>query len=392
MIKFNFALLSLLLLLACSKEQNGIKYYSQIRNSYTLIAKDTLSLPLNYVSSHEIHHPMYFMDSEGNEFIITFNMPMNRITLFDIKQKRIHKILNIPTKGPKSIGNISGYYYLNHDTIFLERNMASKIYLVDSSIQTKRIYSTKMKNDDQGSFATKRQPIQYSNGKLILRKNKFEDGNTPSYYQKSGLTLLLDINSGELTPHPVGYPDMYRKGEYFGVSLSEGNLSYGKNGISFSAFNTDDHIYAYNEKSLIKSSYLPSQLTKIKPTSIAPRDDENFDKYTKILAKSASYHILRHDPYHNLLYRWVVYPSDEYKDPITGEINFGRNKPFSIQIIDEELNQVGEVEFPRYTYDFLFGMVPTPHGLLFNMYHPLNEEVEEDVLKFVIFEVKKKEQ
>jgi hypothetical protein len=24
-----------------------------------------------------------------------------------------------------------------------------------------------------------------------------------------------------------------------------------------------------------------------------------------------------------------------------------------------------EVEFPRYTYDFLFGMVPTPHGLLF---------------------------
>jgi hypothetical protein len=379
------------IIIGCNGKSTIVVENAAVLIKYELVAKDTIQIPLDNMTGHELHHPQYYIDQEENEFLITFNSSLNRIYMFDLRKKTLHKVLRIPEIGPKTIGKISGYYYLNHDSIFLEKSRSAKIYLVDSALNTSHIYPTNSL-DVNGTYSTKLQPMQYMDNKLYLLAQNYQDDNKPSFYIKSGMTQILDLNSGRESKHRVGYPEMYRQGEIYGVSLSSGNLTLAHGGYSYASFNTDDQIYKYTDTELVLTKSVPSKKVKINPIPIQPHDDENFDKYTKILAKSASYHILRHDPYHNLLYRWVVFPSDEYKDPITGEINFGRNKPFSIQIIDEELNQVGEVEFPRYTYDFLFGMVPTPHGLLFNMYHPLNEEVEEDVLKFVIFEVKKKEE
>ncbi|GHT70444.1 hypothetical protein AGMMS50239_38830 [Bacteroidia bacterium] len=95
-----------------------------------------------------------------------------------------------------------------------------------------------------------------------------------------------------------------------------------------------------------------------------------------------------YDKYRNIYYR-LAYPKVELEDGVDyiSLTSQGRKK-FSIIILDEKFNIIGETLFPEYTYNSTVLFVHQD-GLYICNNHPKNPEFNEDILSFQCFELTK---
>jgi hypothetical protein len=108
----------------------------------------------------------------------------------------------------------------------------------------------------------------------------------------------------------------------------------------------------------------------------------------KKLCEITIYGNLVYDKYRNVYYR-IAYPGGEMEEDVNYlEIYRTGRKKFSIIILDENLNVVGETLFPEYTYmsNVLF---IDENGLHIRTNHSKNPEFNEDVFIFDCFELTK---
>ena len=102
-----------------------------------------------------------------------------------------------------------------------------------------------------------------------------------------------------------------------------------------------------------------------------------------------SYRNILHDKYRKVYYRFA-FPETELEENLNYmQILHNGKKEFSIIILDEDLNIVGETKFPSFTY--------VPHicfiredGLYISASHFMREDYSDDWLRFQKFELQHK--
>ncbi|MBQ2857561.1 MAG: DUF4221 family protein, partial [Bacteroidaceae bacterium] len=161
----------------------------------------------------------------------------------------------------------------------------------------------------------------------------------------------------------------------------------------------------YDGENFIYSFFCEDELYKVNPTDasvekiptasqyLSPitfkRIPDDFRQTLKATCEMASYQNILYDKYRKVYYRFA-YPETALEDNLNYmQILHNGKKEFSIIILDEDLNIIGETKFPPFTY--------VPHicfiredGLYISASHFMREDYSDDWLRFQKFELQHK--
>lgn len=108
----------------------------------------------------------------------------------------------------------------------------------------------------------------------------------------------------------------------------------------------------------------------------------------KTQCEHASYGKILYDKYRDVYYRFAYPPCEinDYSGDYVDLIRSGR-KNFSIIILDNRLNIIGETSFPSYTYNSNLSFI-LEDGLYLSLNHIKNPDYSDDLLRFQKIELK----
>jgi len=153
-------------------------------------------------------------------------------------------------------------------------------------------------------------------------------------------------------------------------------------------------VYSFPITPTIYSVNINNGITQHKPNLRSPHldhdfeviDDFNQQTYQRYAIENGIYYEILFDPFRELYYRFVLHPIPHI-DPATGKKrSYIEQKPFSIQILDTDLNLLGETEFPAGTY-YQTNFFVAPEGLYISNNNDFNPEAREDYLSFTLLKV-----
>ena len=321
-----------------------------------------------------------------NEFeYLTFQNPSkNEILFYDLETCNLKFKICPEIEGPNGVAFILGYYIHNLDSIFLTARSFEEISLIDcnakvidkyeykytlDSTELKRFYSTT-------SIYT---PIAILNNKayIVPGCNRWQEVNPVSAY--------IDLSTKHVISLPFNYPSFpntENKNKRAGIEEHMSRCFDGKNFIY--SFYFDENIYV--------ASIDHKNLKKIKVKSKYIKEVEYIDDFGKTTIERScelsNYGNMIYDKYRKLYYR-IAYPKTTIEKNVKGyELREYGRKYFTIIILDDKFNIIGETKFPDYTYNPRLIFV-RKDGIYICNSHYLNPNYSDDILGFTKFELTK---
>jgi hypothetical protein len=376
-----------LFFISCNKSNNN----KEALDNYSLV-KNTNKTHVFQVESN-VHYEtptlFHFEDKDGNKYLTFQNGTENEILFYNMDSSALSFKVIPEMEGPKGVGRFFGYHVEDFDQIYLtipERSVIFKINKNGDILQKIDYGENKNKETIIPFFLSS--SAMYT--PLIIIQDKFYFTQIPNF----SLTLTTSPASGyvDTLTHdvrllPFYYPPiMERKDGTMGDELCFSRIFDGNRFVY--SFYLDEYLYSTSidhlevRKMKASSKYI-SNLYK------PQKRPDDMKAGLKKLCEIAIYGNLVYDKYRNVYYR-IAYPGVEMEDEVNYlEIYRTGRKKFSIIILDENLNVVGETLFPEYTYisNTLF---VNEDGLHIRANHSKNPEFNEDAFIFDCFELTKK--
>ena len=299
----------------CSCGNKGKNY------SYTLQTVDTF---LNYHLASDVKVPMMIrscMDNVGKEYVYFQNGILPELLIYDIHNETLVKRVKFKEEGPDAIegGFLHGFMMTDCNHIYISSLAKPELYATDTTACIKRMMSYAETADgyklrccflDNGAF-------QFIDGKLYIPQDvNFRFGK--EVMEKSALLCSLDTLSGEVKALPFKFPKI---GSSIRIGLT--------------------HQMEYKP---IKSRYIG----EMKPFS---SENTNIAVLQREYCEHPSYGKIIYDSYNKVYYRVAYVPQEIDKDVDALSLFRTGRKQFSIMILDEDFNVIGEHLFPSYTYN-----------------------------------------
>jgi hypothetical protein len=208
-----------------------------------------------------------------------------------------------------------------------------------------------------------------------------------NHVSKTPLCVIIDTLNQSKYELPYHFPRLIEDNEYLNVSgfvLYFSRIYNEKEFIYSFYYDENIHITSVNHQEIHKYKVKSKFINNIKIS----KKKSNLYEMAKFDYGDPCYGNLLYDPYRKIYYRFA-YPGVELEngpDYVNFTI-FGRKK-FSIIILDEDFNVIGETLFPEWVYCPTI-MFVSRHGLYICNNHPMNPSFNEDVLSFECFNVKK---
>lgn len=161
----------------------------------------------------------------------------------------------------------------------------------------------------------------------------------------------------------------------------------GVNFIYSFRFSDDVYIADINHENIVKKEIKSKYATDVKVLRLSP--DLDFNQALKTTAEKASYGNVIYDKYRNVYYLIAQVETElEQGEDYVEIIRYGK-KQFSVIILDDKLNIIGETLLPAFTY------VPNMYfinqdGIYFSRSHYKNPEFDDNRLCFERLELKEK--
>lgn len=365
------ACLSIVSLVSCNSLENS--------SEYNLIPSgELIILPLDD-STPNISNGIQYFHGE-NPLLFNLNWSKNNLQIYDLHKEAKIKEIVFDQEGPEGVSEVFGIHVHNLDSIFLFNQGSGQIYLADTS---GRVYNTiKYKAPDNYTPAFVHNTYFLSspilNGDNLIVKTHFHGHIAHiSNEELSEKELLYSVNlkTGSTQFLGLKYPSDYLVD---GIKYVEPSITSGNNTFVISYFG--DHRIYYVDQSeremknkLVKSRYVEERLPVLSPDV----DPLGLRSYAYA---SPHYETITHDPFRNVYLRFAFHHYELDPDvPIHELRNY--SGPFSIQILDKELNLISETAFEKNIYhpfDFFIG----EEGLYLSINHPMNPENIEDEMAF----------
>ena len=378
-----------IVLLSCN--QSRFSQYELIQNTtsydYELVGNGkTLSYEIDDETSYYFSILFPYTDRSGNEYLTFLNN--FQLLFYDLNKEDFLFKIKLEREGPNGIPGSGGYFIEDFNNIYITCSMTPFLYKIDTTgtlIQKIRYGKT-----DSGyeiiphrSWSFQYTPLVFIDSKLYLLQHPWQRNPLST----TPLCVVIDTVNQLQYELPYPYPRLVKDNEPTsgGVVINSSRIFNGKEFVY--SFFFDENILIANvdhqeaRKYQIKSKYI----NKVRIEKRIFNEQYERAKYNYGVA---CYGNLIHDPYRNIYYRFA-YPSVELENgpDYVGLTALGRKK-FSIIILDENFNVIGETLFPEWVYCPTVLFVHRD-GLYICNNHPMNPSFNEDILSFECFEVSK---
>lgn len=369
-----FCFLSLLSLLSCSKSE-----YS----GFNLVETDKqLSFELDSNTKNELFS--YSVYSEGNETYFVFQAPgCNRILFYDLNTQKKKFEIDPFIEGNNGVGLVNGYFIHNLDSIYIPNFNLKEISLIDKKCTVADKY-TYEKDENGLELSVSSFSSAYLKQAEKIGRDLYLYSGPNRFVEKDPVTIKLNMDTHKVTALPFCYPEYPgsdTKLKKYGLETAFSRCFDGEKFIY--SFYYDENIYVASidhqsiQKIPIKSKFFDKVIL---PGELTAQPNEFCEK--------PWYGNLLYDKYRNVYYR-IAYPKATIEKHIRPMelLGYGR-KNFSIIILDEKFNILGETLFPDYTYNSKI-MLILKDGLYISDSHYLNPNFSDDLLSFRKFVLSK---
>lgn len=383
--KLLYYCLFLLGLLSCSPS-----HQTQVSGVTLIETPDTLSFMIKPSVSVYNHSLQLFTDTDGKEYITLFDKGSTEIQFYDLHVPDLLKSIKFEKEGPNGIGNSYLFYMKDWDTLYIPARDLPMIYVMNSEGQIERTLDF-TNNSEITVFNS------YFYHSIFVSQNKLYSYIAPR--RTSGDILLespseiaIDLETGNymLSPNLLNQE----------VNQAISGQQFIPNSLALTSrcFDGENLVYSYsyNDSLVVMSpdfSSVTSKIAKsryIKTLDIPQKYSGDFDENWRQYCSDAFYGHIVYDPYRKLYYRFA-YPQtelDSKKENWYDLSQSGRNE-FSIIVLDEDLNVIGETMFPRDRFRSNLYFV-CKDGFYISCNHYKNPGYTDDKLQFVKFELKEK--
>lgn len=366
-----FLLFSLVIFISCNKD-NGSNLESGTIRDFEV--KDSLVLKLDETTTLD----SYYLQLLDDGRIAYLNRIKNNIVFFDATGSISGKI-DIPNVRDLNSSQLSGFYYVNEDSIVVEDgyNYIS-FYNEDARITNKYLFTNldKLKSVKEASI------INLTKSPFFKRNNNlyFNTINYGSFEHQ--LMSFMNLGNGEVDYLDIYYPDSYDEGYWNHPIYLDLSYAYNpsKDIIVFS-YGNNKNLFVYdfatnlmNEIDVPKSNFITIEgpIFNYKPT---PADREAYEE--KVDA-SSYYHSIYYDQYKDLYYRFTA-------SGVVNAENLKPNEPkirkYSLCVIDNQFNVLAEYPLPVDKYNLQLVFV-NEEGLHIKREHSSEDEIVFDVFSF----------
>lgn len=328
---------------------------------------------------------LYVIEEGGVEYL-TFSNSENRTILFYNMSGELLKKVAFEAEGPNGIGtNLFGYYIKDFQHIYIPCANRSVIYETDTTGIVKKVFDYSKLVD--GAFSV---PAYYTNhddrqmffadNSLFIPQSLNRTLGLESWIESSPTAVLFDTITGGTEIFPMFHPhDNISSKEYnqFIADLSYSSIF--KDGKLIYSFTMEEELYVID----IKGEVIEKRQAKSRNIQdVLPRRlPKDFLSVVKKTCEMPSYGNILYDKFRRVYYRFA-YPETDLENGLNYlKILHSGKKEFSIIILDEEFNILGETKFPPFTY--------VPHicfinedGLFLCTSHFMREDYSDDWLKF----------
>lgn len=369
-------IISSLFLFACSKEDKNKKV--------VLVKSDkVLSFMIDNNTKTKITTLFPYIHSNGKEYLTFQNSGKNEIQFFDMNTQELVFKIKPEINGENGIGFLRGYTIKNPDSIFVASSGKNEISLMDYHGNVKDRYRYDKTEDGHllyyGAISSYRyKPLIFINNKMFILPTGNRWGPT------NPVSSVIDLKTKAVHAlQGFQYPSFPNTDNRAKISGNEDDFSRCFDGRQFVySFYYSEDIYVTDishesvRKINVKSKYI---------SQIGDTDDYGNLTFKDKLA-TPIYGNLIYDKYRNVYYR-IAYPGAELEKGVNALdlLEYG-HKNFSVIILDENFNIIGETLFPDYTYNSRLIFI-REDGLYISNSHFMNPYYSDDILGFQRFDL-----
>ena len=351
---------------------------------------DTLSYNLSNDVSTYNHTFQVFTDKDGSEYVTFLNRSTSEIFIYGIADSSPLKVIKYETEGPNGVGTVYSHYMRSWNE-FLLPGMGKRIFFLDSCAVLKRTINFSKEDDITGFMSYASNPFVIHDNMLYSWLATRRNSESLSL-QKSPSEIAINLSDEKYT---------------FSPTLESAEILDYLNGRVESKSEVSNRFKCFDGKSLVYSyAYMEDLVVmsldfktirhkKARSKYIGelkiPNFPENldFDQSCALHCTNPYYGRIVYDPYRKLYYRFA-YPKTELESQHESWYDLtqsGRNE-FSIIVLDEDLNVIGETMFPRDRFRSNLYFV-CKDGFYISCNHYKNPGFTDDKLQFVKFELKR---
>lgn len=338
-------LLLLICLYSCSSSQ---------KDSCVLVpSSDSLVFELNPQTSMFIKKLSLYTDENGREFLTFQNNVEPEILWYDLASQKYVKTIKLEKEGNNGVGVFCGYQIYSENEIYIPEMMQTVIDVVNSRGDI--IRKIKYEKTSSGkptipfiSASFPYTPIYIINKKLYIPQTPNRAIN--NFLTNSPVTLILDTINNSVSEFEVRFPQVISeeamRGNTLGIETDYSMCYNGKEFVYSFFLDEDISIVSLEGKILNKVKAKSRYLEKVYDEMKSPAD---ISEQVELLCSIPMYGNLIYDEYRKVYYRFV-YPETELGNDNFMDIwQLGRSK-FSVMILDENFNVLGETLLPENTY------------------------------------------
>ncbi|MCQ2239882.1 MAG: DUF4221 domain-containing protein [Bacteroidaceae bacterium] len=383
--KLLFPSLFLLVCLISCNSGNGVK-----NEAYLFETDDTLTFQLDSNVSVYNHSVLLSEDDSGNEFISFVDGNNWSIYLYALGADTVMKRIQYETEGPNGVGQVFSCLYRHPDEFLLPDYQRPYISVLNSSGEK----TGSLDLTDKGILSIHNElynPLVFIGDKIYSVQNPRR---SPSGAGLMESPTEIAINTRDLTVEtsPCLLPSktldlLSHSNTADGKFIEESRCYDGKNFV-YSFFGNEELIimspdFKKIETKLARSRYIPDGV------SLDVIEDSDFSAVMRRACTGAEYGRIIYDKYRRCYYRFAYPETDlDEKEPDWHDLTQSGRDEFSIIILDEDLNVIGETMFPRDRFRSNLYFV-CKDGFYISCNHYKNPGYTDDAFQFVKFEVKK---
>ena len=377
-------LLNVILLSACQSKFNEQKtlYTKQLEKS------KQISLPIDE-NTYFVSRSIFQFEENGKEYLFFENREkrMYDFILFDLKDQKEAKRIPIQREGPNGVPAMKGSRpFPDSNTFLVFQHNISRISLLEGNGHVIKNYPIRAdgKFVDANLSSIASWPT-FSRDSVVYFNQYSKGRGSRIGYDRIPLFASLDLRTGKTDWPSLYFPTRF-DGDYSRIKGDDGmaydyNVKENRLVCSFDFY--DSIMVTDNLKDVkwynAKSKYLKS----MKPNVDNHTNDLN--ALIKYMEKPKYFHLL-YDKYRDVYYRFAIMPCELAKNESPYDYFAPKAREFSVIILNNEFEIIGETKFPGNKYFFLMSFVGKD-GLYISENNLANPEFDENKLVFSCFKL-----
>lgn len=354
-----------------------------------LESKEELVVQLPGIGEKGGSMPHHVTRRKGKEFLAYYDPRGPSI-------RRVPLDRSAPSPDPIPLDRIAGKDRLRYfppeaclaapDSLFVALDERKKLYLLDQEGRLLKEWELE-RPDGKGHrlHISSKHPFERCGSGLFLRSvpRCTPYGDTRSEYYSLPPELRLELGDSSLTPSLVGaWPDRYKERNYYDSYPHRELIERGGRVRSVYSFKAADSLYLFEGRQLRKKVEAKSR--SIEAFETFQEDSLGNIAYTeRYLTTAPHYGAIVWDPFRDLFYRQAFHPCS-YKGPEGKRVKGASDQPWSLIVMDEDFEKLGEMKMDPKRY--------MPGPLLVSKSGLLVREkggADEEQLRFSVLEPKK---